>query len=99
LRTCGERRLGRRRRGRGAEWEATGLDRFQWKRRLGGAEGTCNGKRVERLIGGWGGQVRDLCPKRALLPRGEREAERGCVLDGRDDVRRGGRKDGGRGEG
>lgn len=67
--------------GRGGEREATGLDRFQWNRRLGGAEGTCNGKRVERLIGGWGGQVRDLCPKRVLLgvsrepPGGEREAE------------------------
>ena len=36
---------------------------------------------VERLIGGWGGQVRDLWPKRVLLgvsrelPGGEREAE------------------------
>ncbi|SRR6266403_3029565 len=41
------------RRGRGGEWEATGLDRFQWNRRLGGAGGTCNGKRVERDAVDW----------------------------------------------
>jgi hypothetical protein len=61
-RICGLAEKGGTRKGRGGEWEeATGLDRFQWNRRLGGAGGTCNGKRVfPRLIGGWGGQVRDL---------------------------------------
>lgn len=57
LGTCGERR----REGEVGEGSGRppGLDRFQWNRRLGGAEARVM-VRVERLIGGWGGQVRDL---------------------------------------
>src|SRR5258708_31662910 len=102
-RTCGERRSGRR---TGSEWAATGLDRFQWNRRLGGAGGTCNGKRWtgtkidwrlerrSRLMAKTGaktGVVR-CGPRRSR--GGEREAEGNCRWKGGCQAGRGSEREG-----
>lgn len=59
-RICGLAEKGGREEGEVGEGSGHRSRPFLMEQTIGWSGGTCNGKRVERLIGGWDGQVRDL---------------------------------------